>query len=294
MSLRILLHNLRFLSSTRLEEMYFNNIGYLKRGIMYGKLLKPVEEKKLKILNSDETLDLLLMHPKSFYRFGDGEINLMTGGCAGTQENHPELAKKLKLALTDTSANAYIGIGYDYFDFDLWSQNEFSNRFYLMYADKYREFYLENCSNNYTYIDTGFSQKYFSLSDKETHDWFMKLKLLFRGKNISLFMGEQAYKNLDYYIFDEAGKITLEFCASKNAFSDYEKMMEKARMRPKSDVICLAVGATAKVMAYELTKEGYIVYDIGHMPKDYDSYMKKVKKDRESAEEFYLEDYRLK
>lgn len=292
--MRFLYHNIKLLSQMRLEEFYWDNTEYIKTAILYGNLLSPAQINRLKILNSIDTLNLLLESPKSFYRFGDGEILLMSGGNAGTQKNDSVLAEKLYNALTDTSVNAYIGIGYDYFDFNLWSESEFSNRFYLMGAKEYRQFYMENCENDYTYIDTGFSQRYFLMDLEEAENWFKKLKLLFKGHSVTLFMGEQAYNSLNYYVFDEAEEIKVEFCPSRNAFDHYNELMERARRLPHTELICLAIGATAKVMAYELTQEGYLVFDIGHMPKDYDSYMKKISRNRKNAEEFYLEDYRLK
>lgn len=289
-----LIHNMKVLFNIRIEDVYWNNMEYIKTAILYGRLLMPQKSEQLKILNSKDTLELLLKSPKSFYRFGDGEILLMTGGAAGTQKNDLVLSGKLYQALTDTSVDAYIGIGYDYFDFDLWGKSEYSNCFYLIGAEKYRRFYIENCEKDYTYIDTGFSQRYFLMEIEESERWFKRLKLLFKGYSMTLFMGEQAYNNLNYYIFDEAKEIKVEFCPSRNAFEQYDELMERARRLPKTELICLAVGATAKVMAYELTKEGYLVFDIGHLPKDYDSYMKKISRNKRNAEKFYLEDYRLK
>lgn len=292
--MRILLHNLKFLSNYRIEDIMWTEIEQIKKAIQYSNILTHPRNIKIKILNSEETIDKLMTDPKSFYRYGDGEIEIMLGGAAGTQSYDPDLARLLREALADASIDAYIGIGYDYFCFDIWNNTEFSNRFYLEKGDKYREFYIQNCNEQITYIDTGFSQRYFNLNKEELENWFNKLKSLFKKKRITLFMGEAAYNNLDYYVFEDAEAIEFIPCKSKDAFLDYDKILTLARSRPKNEIICLAIGATAKVVAYTLTKEGYLCYDIGHMPKDYDSYRKGIEVNSKNALNFYQEDYKLK
>lgn len=292
--IRTLLYNLAYLSRKSMEDSYWDMIQISKIAIEHGRLLYHQPEKSLNILNSKETLELLINNPKSFYRFGDGEINIINGGSAGTQKYDPKLSKKLREALVQVSDNAYIGIGYDYFDFNLWDESDFSNRFYLLNATKYREFYLKNCHKDVTYIDTGFSQKYFNLLPKERDEWFSKVKKLFTGKDVVVFMGEKAYNNLSYYVFDEANSLDYVFCPSKNAFDIYDDLLLKAREFSRDKILCFAIGATSKALIYELSKEGYLAYDIGHLPKDYDTYMKKIEITADNAENFYLDDYKLR
>ena len=46
----------------------------------------------------------------------------------------------------------------------------------------------------------------------------------------------------------------------------------------KDTMICLILGPTATVMAADLTDMGYLAWDIGHIAKDYDIYMKRLPK----------------
>lgn len=291
--IRKLLHNIKYLSQKNIEEIYWESIQNEKIAIRYGGLLQESINDNLHILNSEDSLQQILSKPKSFYRFGDGEIEIMLGGNAGTQMYNPKLSKGLMDAFLDIDADAYIGIGYDYFNFNIWNGNDFQNKFYLFSSEKYRNFYLKYCEKNYTYIDTGFTQRYFTLPIEKRIEWFADLKALFKEKNVVLFMGEQAYKNLNYYIFDEANEVNVNFCPSKNAYDKYDDIVEKVRGYSKDTLICMAIGATSKVLAYQLTKEGYLVYDIGHMLKDYDSYKKEIIVNHENAEMFYKEDYKL-
>lgn len=290
---RIFAHNLKLLSKKRIEDIQWESLSLIKNGIEYGNLLTNQSRKQLKILNSEETLDLLINNPKSFYRYGDGEMNIIMGGEAGTQKADSDLAKRLLEALTTERDDIYIGIGYRYFNFNLWDNNIYSNRFYMEHADVYRSFLCEYCSTGRTYIDTGFNQQYFFMPPNKMEQWFNKAKLLFKGKKICLFMGKEAYEKLKYYVFEEADEIHYVFCSSRDAYKDYEYIMEKARKRDFEEVLCFALGAAAKVMIYELSRDGYTGYDIGHLPKDYDSYMRKIEVSSENKERFYRDDYKL-
>lgn len=288
-----LVRNLQFLSNTRFDEITWQQVETMKNAVKYGSLLK-TPCNLLKILSPEDSLAIILSNPKSFYRFGDGEINIMSGKDAGTQKFDKRLADLLLTALEDTSSNSHIGIGFEYFTFNLWGHNEFANKFYLLNADNYRKFFLEHCSTEFQYIDTGFTQRYFSLNEMEIQNWYEKLVLLFKNKKINVFMGETAFNNLEYKIYDEAESVKYFFQPSKNAFDKYDEILGLAKTLPKDEILCFALGATAKPLIYELSKEHYICYDIGHMAKDYDSYRKNIAINLENAEKFYTDDYKIK
>lgn len=125
-------------------------------------------------------------------------------------------------------------------------------------------------------------------------NWFGKLKSMFKNRNIVLFMGKASYDNLQYYIFEDADTIEYIPCRSKNAFDDFDSILIKAKNFSKDKTLCFAIGAASKAAIYKLTKLGYTAFDLGHMPKDYDSYMKGIEVSSENALNFYEEDYKLK
>lgn len=291
-----LLKNIKVLSRDTIDDIKWNNVQQVMRVYKYGNMAEErFGVKTLSVLDAEQSLNEILNNPKSFYRYGDGEINIMRGENAGTQDFDPRLADLLKMALDDQTNTAYIGIGYEYFYFNIWGENEFANRFYMSdEGENYRQFYYSHCSSNINYIDTGFTQRYFSLKEEERENWYKKLVLLFKNKDIHVFMGKQAYDNLEYKIYDEAKTVKYWFGPSHNAFSMYDEILKYARELPKDTILCFALGATAKALIYELNKEGYICYDIGHMAKDYDVYRKGVLSNPTNARAFYTDDYKLK
>ena len=59
---------------------------------------------------------------------------------------------------------------------------------------------------------------------------------------------------------------------------------------PKDYLICIILGMTAKVLVAELTDMGYMAWDVGHLAKDYDVFMRKVEKTEDNRAEFWKPD----
>ena len=55
-------------------------------------------------------------------------------------------------------------------------------------------------------------------------------------------------------------------------------------------LICLIVGPTSKVLAYELAEKGYIAWDVGHLCKDYNSYKNSESRTADNIKKFYQPD----
>lgn len=49
----------------------------------------------------------------------------------------------------------------------------------------------------------------------------------------------------------------------------------------------MILGMTATVLAADLTDLGYVAWDIGHIAKDYDAYMKKMECTTENMKKFW-------
>lgn len=72
------------------------------------------------------------------------------------------------------------------------------------------------------------------------------------------------------YFLDNSTSVRRILCPSTDAFLKYEEIHDeiKAHAR-KDDLILLALGATATVLAYDLAKEGFQALDIGHADIEY-------------------------
>lgn len=77
---------------------------------------------------------------------------------------------------------------------------------------------------------------------------------------------------------------------SENAFSDYDHILKRVKECPKDALICLVLGPVSTIAAYDLSKDGYTVYDIGHLAKDYNCYMEKRAISHENISDFFAPD----
>ena len=59
---------------------------------------------------------------------------------------------------------------------------------------------------------------------------------------------------------------------------------------PNKKIFVFILGPTANALVYKLSQKGYIAWDIGHLAKDYDAYMKKIEKNEKNIFEFFKPD----
>lgn len=245
-------------------------------------------ENSLSVISPEETLDLLLNKPKSFCRFGDGEILIMQGLSIPFQKYNSNLATKLLEILSNKEENLYVGINYNYFH-STKSLNEFNRKFYLINSKVYRDFLINKCSKSKDYIAAGFNQMYM-IYDYNLDNYFEKLKMLFKNKELVIFVGEGVLDDLKFDLFEFANNKEFIYGPSKNAYDHYEELLSRAKICGKDKTLCFILGPTSKVLAYELSKLGYIAWDIGHMAKDYNAYMLKTEKTMSNIVDFYKPD----
>ena len=289
-----LFKNIKFLLSHNINEefrnqkydMFLNFEDYCNFELKENQI---DEDKRLHILNYEDTIDTILSYPKSFCRFGDGEIDIMQGKSIQFQKYDKRLAKILLNILKDSATDMYVGINYNYFHSSK-MLNDYNRKFYLLDARKYRHFLLDNCTSKRTYIAAAFNQMYMVSDSYDCEDYYKKIRTLFYNRDIAIFAGEGILQKYSYDVFDTCNTKTIIEGPSIDAFYEYDELLNKAKTFNKDTILCFILGPTSKALVYELTKCGYIAWDIGHMAKDYDMYMKKQEKTASVIDKFYKPD----
>ena len=246
---------------------------------------------KLNVKNETETVEILAKNPKSFARYGDGEVSLMRGEDSAFQSYDAELARKMKEILIRKRDNLYVGLNSSYFQ----SPTKYSSRnrkFYRLYGTSYRRYFNAVCDSENIYLDACCFGGYFRQGDQfDLDSHFLKVRELFRGKDLTIVCGKGILEPLDNDLFGLANSKRIIDAPKKNAFSEYNRLFEKIiNTTPKNHLICIILGMTATVLAADLANEGYIAWDIGHAAKDYDAYMKKVEKTDDVMDKFFAPD----
>ena len=294
-SIITLLRNIKFLMSVHLKEYtrdkMYEMITLIEDYCKYEFLDEdnPYEKDTLEILDYEKTLDLLLMQPRSFCRFGDGEIDLINGKSIAFQNYDAKLADIMLTILKENNSDLYIGINYNYFH-STRGLSAYNRKFYMLNAKPYRDFLLKNCNRERIYIAAAFNQYYMFSEHLEYREYYFKIKFLFKNRKLIIFAGKDVFSDIKYDVFEMAESKEYIAEPNRNAFEKYEDILNNARGYTKDHVLCFILGPTSKALVYQLAKEGYLAWDIGHMAKDYDAFMRGIEKTAENTRSFYAPD----
>lgn len=245
----------------------------------------------LDVLNSEQTLHLLETDPKSFTRFGDGEIHIMQGKDQPFQKYDPELACRMREILANKREDVYVGLNQAYFQSPL-NFAERNRKFYRVNGTGYRRFFTEHCDPTSQYLDASCFGVYYRFGDEFDFDGhYARLKGLFAGKKVAILSGEGVFEKLTYNVFDQAQSQMIVHGPRLNAFSEFNQIIENIdRTVPKDYLICLILGQTATALVPALTDLGYMAWDVGHIAKDYDAYRNKTAKTQNNMDNFWAPD----
>lgn len=250
---------------------------------------------KVNIMDMQETLAYVKNRKISVARFGDGEIDLMTGHSIPYQDYDEELAKRLKKIVTLPDTEKMLVCLPDVFE----RRERYTtdcNSFWTVHLDRYQDFYKEILSGGKKYGSTFLSRPYIDLADKTVSEkHFQELKDFFSNKDILIVEGIYSRSGVGNDLFQGAMSVERIICPSRNAYSKYGVILNAVRRHGENKLILLMLGPTAKVLAYDLAFEGYWAVDIGHIDSEYEWYKRgvnqKIKLANKHTAEFNFDEY---
>lgn len=250
-----------------LEENLYAEIG--SRDIYYPN-----------ILTFEETVEWILKNSGSICRFGDGELNMAMGRNMLFQVHDKAMQERMLQVLENPVPNClccmtdiFGSLATCRYDIQLFSREMASltrKHIFPKIKDKYVLFgNTESTRPYWPSLDIERAKRVFEL-------W----KRVFKDRNIIIVEGSCTRFGVGNDLFDGAASIRRILCPPTNAFTKYQLIIDEVRERAeKSDLILLALGGTATIMAYDLSIDGYQAIDIGHLDIQY-SYMLMGVKDR--------------
>lgn len=245
-------------------------------------------QNSLSILSPRQTIDKLLETERSFCRFGDGEIAVIQGEGIAFQKADRELGRRLLEILQSEDADILVGINYFYLN-PVEGVNGFTQNF-LNCLQMQRKFLIKNCSKKRVYIDAAITQMYQNYDEYDFDTHFDKLQKLFEGKKITLICGESVLNDIKYNALAVCADVEYIYGPPRDAYDQHDKLLKKALETDRERILCVILGPAAKVLVYDLYKNGRIAWDIGHYLKDYDSYMRQQPRTDEEIEAFFKPD----
>lgn len=262
------------------------------------------EEKEHSLLSADKVVDVMDMQETLAYiedkrisvaRFGDGEVDLMTGHSIPYQDYDKELAERLKKIITMPDNEKLLVCLPDVFE----RRERYTaecNSFWNSHLERYQDFYKEVLSGEKHYGSTFLSRPYMDQKNKAVSGiHFQNLKDFFAGKDILIVEGVYSRSGVGNDLFQEAKSIKRIICPSRNAYGKYGMILDAIRRNGKNKLVLLMLGPTAKVLACDLALEGYWAVDIGHIDSEYEWYKRgvteKTKLSNKHTAEFNFDEY---
>lgn len=285
--IRNILRNISYLSKHSLYDQREDDILYLTNkiiddvGYQYGLNI----QNKIKVLNFDNTLELLEKTNKSFVRIGDGELRLLKGENQPFQVYDEEIARRIKSILGDLQENFYVGINHAYYS-PLHSDYE------KRYAYDYRCYQDVLCNLSMTYIDAGVTNAKIPTESREVaFSYIKRWKNMFKDKSIVIICGFGILDKLSYDIFELAKSKRFIYGKNKNAWDEHDELIKEIKSTAsKNELLVFILGMAGKAMIPEVVDMGYTCWDVGHLAKYYDAYMKNMIWNNENTKKFYMPD----
>ncbi|NBH84991.1 DUF1792 domain-containing protein [bacterium C-53] len=231
-----------------------------------------------KILPSEEAVELICNEKKSLARFGADEFELMKmRNRSRYQLADRKLGERLSEVIKSQQETIIIAIADNYGSLDAYTQEAAEDiREYL--SLQVRREHMELLDLKKTYYDAYLSRPYIIYKDKDAAGKrFEALKQIWKGKNILIVEGFQTRMGVGNDLFDNTNSIRRIVAPSENAYGKYNEILTCVKNTAKDELILIALGATATVLAYDLALNGLWAVDIGHIDLEYEWYCSGIK-----------------
>ncbi len=234
-----------------------------------------------KVMTCEETMEYILKTGCSVARYGDGEIKLTYGTDVCFQVSTPELQKRLRQVIGGGDENLLVCLPNVFDEKGLSILNDEHTGFWKKHLSYFRKYWYKDLNFNYVYGDAFISRHYMNLKDKETglEDYFKLVKSLWEDKDIIIVEGEKSRLGMGNDLFDNAKSVRRILGPTAFSFDRYDDILEETKKQGKEVLYILAMGPSATVLAYDLSKAGFTAVDMGNIDTEYEWYkMKAVKK----------------
>ena len=232
--------------------------------------------KEIKIFSMKETLDEIIFNNRSISRFGDGEFNLIYRNENPFQEYNKNLCKKLKFILKSKEEGILIGINFPYKKYQLDRYVDNVKQFFISYINNNKYKIYKLLRKYKKYYSSAITRFYIDFKNKTVvPDYIKKLKKIWDKRDIIIIEGEMSRLGIGNDLFNNSKSIKRIICPSQNAFNVYNKIIKKVIKKiDKKNLILLALGPTASVLAFDLYKLGFQAIDVGHIDIEYEWFLR--------------------
>lgn len=229
------------------------------------------------IMTSEETIAYILKNNCSIARYGDGDMGLMMKTSAvGYQQISDSLANALQDVFTNTSKNLLICMPYP-----MVSTREFKKhgkKFWKYWTIENKERVMtiirEKMKAEYKFGDSFLSRPVTGYkSSQKAKKLFPLLKMLWNDRDVIIVEGSGTRMGIGNDLFSNTKSIKRILCPAENAFDVYPRILKTCIENYNGELILMALGPTATVLASDLSKHGIQALDLGHIDIQYEWYL---------------------
>lgn len=233
---------------------------------------------QFEVLSPLESLKRINLEHLSVGRFGDGEMRIIFQHKGiGFQKFDPELATNL-LKSANASDKYVIGIPHGFISTK--NDNLRTSVFWWKYVFENRKQIkdLTNQAKTKLFFDASFSRTITELKHINTVDMVIQeVKNIWLNRTVIIIEGEQTRFGIGNDLFDNALDVKRIIGPAENAYDfvdKLEKTVVELSQKLIDPIILIALGPTATVLSYRISKLGIQAIDIGHFDLQYEYYLK--------------------
>lgn len=260
----------------------FYEWGY-KKALQIKYILQTRVFFRLPIMSSEKTIRYIQKHNCSIARYGDGEFSQMLHNYnIGFQSHSDALAQKLQETLCARNDNLLICVPKSLVSVRKCNKN--AKKFWLNWGKKNNQqvkitkLLRKHCGKSYRYGDALITRPYMDLeSKKHAEKIFPLLKKLWEDRDLLIVEGEQTRLGVGNDLFHNAKSIQRILAPAKNAFASYDTLKKAIHTNFHGQLVLLALGPTATVLAADLSQNGIQAIDIGHIDIEYEWFLSGTK-----------------
>lgn len=224
------------------------------------------------------TIDGIVNEGKSLIRYGDGEMDLMSGrGRHQFQHYDKKLARRLEEGILCKDEQMMVAIADNYGCLEKYNEDTRQGIRYYM-TKQVRLEHRKWIDINRTYHNAYITRPYVIYADNQTDapgERFNQLKKIWNNRNIIFVEGALSRLGVGNDLFNNAASIRRIEAPATNSFDKYDEILNIALQNARKDTLFLvALGPTAEVLVYDLFKNGYQAVDVGHVDLEYEWYLK--------------------
>ena len=229
-----------------------------------------------KVMSIEETILDIIQNKKSIARFGDSEFLFLIDKLnLPYQKYDNELASAFKEILKSENENILIGLPIGYY-----SLENLNYETKLTWMSQISWIYprLKKFLNaKKVYANASMTRIYIDYHDKSKADYlFSLIRKIWSEKNILLIEGEKSRLGVGNDLFSNALSVKRILGPYHESYKEYKNLLNEALKYSKEHLILVAMGPTAKPLAYNLALAGYQAIDIGNVDIEYEWYLRRA------------------